>query len=58
MIFETQINRRIKKNLLVIHALFSDSLYLSTISIKDISYRISSSGFLYVTLAYPDNNKR
>jgi hypothetical protein len=54
MIFERQINRRIKKNLFVIYALFSVSLYLSTISIGVISYRISSSGFFYATIAYPD----
>ena len=34
------------------------SPYLSTISIRVISYRISSSGFFYPALPYSDNNKR
>lgn len=61
MIFEMRITTEIKKrkNLLVINALFigsspslSLSFYLTTISIKDISYRISSSGFIYVLLRF------
>ncbi len=64
MIFERQINRGIKKRTCSLYMLFSSFLslspyiYLSTISIRVISYRISSSGFFYVALPYSDNNKR
>ena len=39
-------------------SLFSLSLYLSTISIRDISYRISSSGFFYAALTQAENDHR
>jgi hypothetical protein len=57
-LWESNKQKNKKKNLFVIYALFSVSFYLSTSSIGVISYRISSSGFSYSTLAYPDNNKR
>jgi hypothetical protein len=53
-LWETNKQKNKKKNLFVIYALFSVSLYLSSISIGVISYRISSSGFSYATLSYPD----
>jgi hypothetical protein len=63
MIFDReirQINRRIKKKELVRYmcSFLRFCLYLPTISIRVISYRISSSGSFYATLAYPDNKRR